>query len=139
MMLVTIARYTFPYEAQIARALLESEGVSSFIADEQTINMQWLYSDALGGVRLQVAEEDVYRARSILQDDRETALLEQEGEDRQACPVCGSQNTEYQQIGRRWAFLMFLAIDFPLFRVKDGLRCHSCGAITLCSKGNGNN
>lgn len=129
-MLMTVARYTYPYEAQIARALLESEGVSAFIADEQTINMQWLYSDALGGVRLQVAEEDLLRARSILQDDRETVLLEQEGEDRPACPVCGSQNTEYHQIGRRWAFLMFLAIDFPLFRVRDGIRCHACGAIT---------
>lgn len=129
-MLITIARYTYPYEAQIARALLDSEGIDAFIADEQTINMQWLYSDALGGVRLQVAQEDVMRAQRILQDDRETPLVEQEGDDRPACPVCGSRDTEYHQIGRRWAFLMFLAIDFPLFRVQDGIRCHSCGAIS---------
>ncbi|MBV0932635.1 putative signal transducing protein [Marinobacterium weihaiense] len=129
-MLVTIARYTYPYEAQIARALLDSEGIRAFVADEQTINMQWLYSDALGGVRLQVAAEDVERACQLLAEDREAPLLEQEGEDRPACPVCGSRNTAHHLIGRRWAFLMFLAIDFPLFRVRDGLRCHACGAIT---------
>ncbi|GAA0694545.1 DUF2007 domain-containing protein [Marinobacterium maritimum] len=129
-MLVTIARYTYPYEAQIARALLDSEGIEAFVADEQTINMQWLYSDALGGVRLQVAAEDAELALRILQEDRETPLLEQEGEERTPCPVCGSCNTEYHQIGRRWAFLVFLAIDFPLFRVRDGVRCRACGAIT---------
>lgn len=129
-MLVTIARYTYPYEAQIARALLDSEGIDAFIADEQTINMQWLYSDALGGVRLQVAAEDAEWAVRVLNEDRETPLVEQEGEDRPACPVCGSRNTEYHQLGRRWAFLMFLAIDFPLFRVRDGIRCRACGAIT---------
>lgn len=127
---VTIARYTYPYEAQIARALLDSEGIEAFVADEQTINMQWLYSDALGGVRLQVAVEDRERALQILQEDREASLVEQEGEDRPACPVCGSHDTEYHQIGRRWAFLVFLAIDFPLYRVRDGIRCHACGAIT---------
>ncbi|MBR9829165.1 MAG: DUF2007 domain-containing protein [Oceanospirillales bacterium] len=129
-MLVTIARYTYPYEAQIARALLDSEGVDAFIADEQTINMQWLYSDALGGVRLQVKAEDAERALRLLQEDREALLVEEKGEDRPACPVCGSVNTEYHQLGRRWAFLMFLAVDFPLFRVRDGIRCRACGAIT---------
>ncbi len=129
-MLTTIARYTYPYEAQIARALLDSERIQAFIADEQTINMQWLYSDALGGVRLQVAAEDAKRALQILQEDREASLVEQEGEDRPRCPVCGSCNTEYHQIGRRWAFLVFLAIDFPLFRVRNGIRCLDCGVIT---------
>ena len=47
-MLKTIATYSFPYEAQIARARLDSEGIPAFVADEQTINMQWLYSNALG-------------------------------------------------------------------------------------------
>ena len=53
-MLTTIGRFSHPLEAQIARARLEAAGIPAFVADEHTINMQWLYSNALGGVRLQV-------------------------------------------------------------------------------------
>lgn len=67
-MLVTISRYSFPHEAHVARALLESEGIPVFLADEHTITMQWLYSNALGGVRLQVPEAFVERAVALLQE-----------------------------------------------------------------------
>lgn len=60
--LKTISTYTFPYEAQIAWAKLDSEQIPALIADEHTINMQWLYSNALGGARLQVPEEYVESA-----------------------------------------------------------------------------
>ena len=69
-MLTTVARYSLPYEAHLARARLESEGIPAFVADEHTINMQWLYSDALGGVRLQVPEPWALRALSVLAEDR---------------------------------------------------------------------
>tara|TARA_R100001143_G_scaffold755_1_gene2242 strand:- start:4968 stop:5165 length:198 start_codon:yes stop_codon:yes gene_type:complete len=49
-MLKTVATFSFPHEAHIARAKLESEGIPALVADEHTINMQWLYSNALGGV-----------------------------------------------------------------------------------------
>lgn len=67
---ITIARYSLPYEAHLDRARLESEGILSIIADEYTINMQWLYSNAMGGVRLQVDEPDLARAAEILEEDR---------------------------------------------------------------------
>jgi hypothetical protein len=67
---ITIARYSLPYEAHLDRARLESEGIVSVIADEYTINMDWLYSNALGGVRLQVDEADQSRAVDILNEDR---------------------------------------------------------------------
>jgi len=71
-MLITIARFTYPYEAQIAWSKLDALGVSAYIADEHTINMQWLYSNALGGVRLQVREEDEQAALLALAEDLET-------------------------------------------------------------------
>ena len=129
-MLKTIARYPFPHEAHIARSRLESEGIPAFVADEHTISMQWLYSNAMGGVRLQAPSEVADRAISILNEDRESDLIAQEGEDRQKCPACGSSNTEFHQIGRRWAFLAFLAFHFPLFPVKEAIKCSDCGKIT---------
>ena len=129
-MLVTIARFRLPYEAHIAWSRHDSEGIAAFVADEHTINMQWLLSDALGGVRLQVAQADVDRALAILAEDREQDLLEEQGVDAARCPHCGSEDTEYQQIGRRWAFLVFIGLDFPLFPVRDGIKCRQCQRVS---------
>ena len=129
-MLVTVSRYSFPYEAHLARALLESEGIPAFVADEHTINMQWLYSDAMGGVRLQVPEDWAQQAWDVLAEDREQVLEEQQESDKDLCSYCGSADTEYHQIGRRWAFLVFLGIHFPLFPVRHGLRCRTCGKVS---------
>lgn len=67
---ITVARFSLPFEAHVARARLDSEGITAMVVDEHTINMQWLYSDAMGGVRLQVEEPDAERASAILAEDR---------------------------------------------------------------------
>jgi hypothetical protein len=129
-MLVTISRYSMPYEAHIARARLDSEGIPAFVADEHTINMQWMYSNALGGVRLQVPESYAEAAIEVLAEDREQDLIDQEGCETEVCQSCGSTATEFYQIGRRWAFLVFLGFNFPLFPVKNGIKCKQCGKVS---------
>ncbi|MDQ2075204.1 DUF2007 domain-containing protein [Marinimicrobium sp. ABcell2] len=129
-MLVTISTYSFPYEAHIAKSRLDSEGIPAFIADEHTINMQWLYSNAMGGVRLQVPQSYAEKALQVLSEDREADLIDEIGLDSETCPHCGSTDTEFHQIGRRWAFLVFLGINFPLFPVKNGIRCKQCGKVS---------
>ena len=128
-MLTTIATYSFPYEAQIARAKLDSEGIPAFVADEQTINMQWLYSNALGGVRLQVPQPCAEQALAILAEDQSELLAQEMDVDVAACSACGSNNTEPFQKGKRWAFLVFIGLDFPLFPVKNTVRCKDCGHV----------
>ena len=128
-MLTTIATYSFPYEAQIARARLDSEGIPAFVADEQTINMQWLYSNAMGGVRLQVPSAYVERAKEILAEDMSEVVEKEQGYDSVVCSACGSNKTEPYQKGKRWAFLVFLGLDFPLFPIKNTVRCKECGHI----------
>lgn len=128
-MLTTIATYSLPYQAQIARAKLDSEGIPAFIADEQTINMQWLYSNAMGGVRLQVPRSYSQQAIELLNEDLSEALIQQHGTDTVSCSACGSAGTEPYQTGRRWAFLVFIGLDFPLFPVKNTIKCNNCGHI----------
>lgn len=77
MALVTIASFSFPHEAHIARAKLESEAIPATLADEYTISMQWLYSNALGGVKVQVPAPFAQRAIEILTQDN-SDLLEQD-------------------------------------------------------------
>lgn len=129
-MLVTIASYSFPYEAHIARAKLDSEGIPAFVADEHTINMNWLYSNALGGVRLQVPAEFVEEAQKILAEERQEALEELDSGGFGVCPYCQSEDTEYYRVGRRIALLVFLGINFPLFPTSDGIKCNSCGKVS---------
>ena len=124
---VVVGRYSFPHEAQIARASLEAAGIPAVIADEHTINMNWLYSNALGGVRVMV--EPVYenRARELLATDFSAAVEEEAGVEETLCPSCGSDSFEPHTQGKRPAFVVFLLLGFPLFFYRHGLKCKSCG------------
>ncbi|WP_444912317.1 putative signal transducing protein [Microbulbifer sp. PAAF003] len=127
-MLVTVARFSFPYEAQIAKARLESEGIHAFIADEHTVNMQWLYSNAMGGIRLQVSERDLDEANKILNQDRSILVDQELGHDEErVCESCSSRNVEPFTKGKKPAFLVFLLLGMPLFFYQHGVKCKDCG------------
>ena len=64
-----IARYDGMPEAHIAMGRLAAEGIESWLADEHLVQTDWLYSIAVGGIKLQVAEEDAERAVVILETD----------------------------------------------------------------------
>ena len=63
---VTIARFRGLLEASLAKSLLDSAEISCFLLDDNMVRMDWFFSDGLGGVRLQVAEEDVEDALEVL-------------------------------------------------------------------------
>lgn len=62
----TIARYSTPAEAHVMRARLEAEGIPAIVADEYTVSANWLWSVAVGGVRLQVPAELAGQAMELL-------------------------------------------------------------------------
>lgn len=131
--MIVIARFSFPHEAHIAKANLESAGIKSFIADEHTVNMQWLYSDAIGGVRLMISEDDVEKATDILTSDFSESLAKHAqsiGEKQDVCPHCGSSDISAYTQGKRPAFLVFILLGFPLFFCKQGYKCHQCGKFS---------
>ena len=100
-MLTTIGRFSHPLEAQIARARLEAAGIPAFVADEHTINMQWLYSNALGGVRLQVPMVCREDAVALLATDESEALRAEQGSSEFQCLRCGSDQVAWKVDGRR--------------------------------------
>mgnify|MGYP001279760102 CR=1 FL=1 len=126
--MIVVARFSFPHEAQIAKSSLEAAGIECRIADEHTINAQWLYSNAIGGVRLIVDEENSELAKSILSTDYSLAVdanIECE-DDGDVCPHCGSQRLVPFTKGKRPAFMVFILLGFPLFFYKHGYQCQSC-------------
>lgn len=66
---VTIATYDFLPLAEIVRGRLLTEGISCELADQHLVQTDWLYSIAVGGIKLQVRAEDVNRALAILDQD----------------------------------------------------------------------
>ena len=64
--MVVIASFGRPWEAHLAKARLEAEGIRAFLLDEQAISVNPFYSPALGGVKLTVAAHDATRARELL-------------------------------------------------------------------------
>ena len=64
--LVTVASYRDLPNADLARAALESAGIAAWIQDDNLVRMDWFYSNAIGGIRLQVDAADAEAAREIL-------------------------------------------------------------------------
>jgi hypothetical protein len=64
--LVTIRIFRDPPEALFAKTLLESSGIECCLTDENMIGLNWLISNAIGNMKLQVREEDAEAALEIL-------------------------------------------------------------------------
>ena len=63
---VTVQQYRDLTEAQLAMGVLESAGIPCYLRDENTVRTQWFWSNLIGGIRLQVREEDRAAAEALL-------------------------------------------------------------------------
>ena len=66
--LFIVASFATPIEAHILRTRLEAEGIPCLIANEHVVNANPLWSNALGGVQVQVRREDAELAAEIMRD-----------------------------------------------------------------------
>lgn len=124
---IVVSKYSFPLDAHIAKASLESEGIPAHIADEHTINMQWLYSDAIGGVRLYVPEEFEIEAKAILALNFSADVDSVFEATPEHCPKCNGLDLINYTKGKKPAFIVFILLGFPLFFYQHGRKCKDCG------------
>lgn len=129
--LVAVATCARPVEAHLIRCRLEAEGLEAFVTDEHIVSVQWLYSAAVGGVKVQVRARDAERARSILETSRaprsDSALFVTDDLRAPRCPRCGSLDVQ-QRYTRRLTFASSMLLGFPLPWPLGRSRCRSCGA-----------
>lgn len=74
--LVTVAILDSPTEAKLAKNRLEFAGIHAYLADETTPATALHLTDPLGGIKLQVAEQDADDALAIL--EQQTPRLSEE-------------------------------------------------------------
>ena len=117
--------YSLP-EAQVIQSHLEGSGIEAFLPDELTVQNDWLWANAIGGVRVQVLEEDAERAAEVL--DGESVGNQKEAA--KSCPHCSATLKESYGFGLYPKVLLALLFSVPL-RSKPTWRCPKCGVIPL--------
>lgn len=79
--LVTIRAFWNLLEAQMAKGLLDAEGIESFLFDENMVRLDWFNANALGGVKLRVDAANADEATRILEESIAAAAAEPQSED----------------------------------------------------------
>jgi hypothetical protein len=79
--LVTIRSFWGLLEAEMAKGLLDSAGIESFLFDDNMVRMDWFNANAIGGVKLRVDPQNVDAANRILQETAEEAAAEVDPEE----------------------------------------------------------
>ena len=142
---VTVLTATYGSEIAVIRGRLESEGITCFVKDELTVQVNPFYSNAIGGVKLQVPESELNQAIEILketgyiknenlQSSKELPRLNEYSEEQQKsndgvkifCPNCGSDEVVQSKKGS-WLFLVTSLLFFyptPFFQKK--YYCFDC-------------
>lgn len=128
--LVTVRHFRDLPEALAARAALEAAGLLCFLQDENMIRLDWGYSNALGGLRLQVPAD-----QAALADELLTSAPADEGEegdeesgDERRCPRCESSKIAREQSGDGRALVSLFLLALPLPLGETVWRCNRCGA-----------
>jgi DNA-directed RNA polymerase subunit RPC12/RpoP len=143
---ITVLTATYGYEIAVIRGRLESEDITCFVKDEMTVQVNPFYSNAIGGVKLQVRESDLNRATEILketgyikdndmQSSNEFSCLTDNSEEEQQlshdkekilCPNCGSDEV-VQSKKAGWLFLVTsLLFVFPTPFFQNKYYCFDC-------------
>ena len=101
-----VAAFSKVEEAYVLRSHLEGSGIAAYVNDEHIVQQDWFLSNAVGGVKVEVAEEDYADAREIY-------LEVYGGEIAQA----KDQNKRKHEFGRYLKIAFVTALVFAIFMV----------------------
>ncbi|MGH9175440.1 MAG: hypothetical protein ACRD1H_13835 [Vicinamibacterales bacterium] len=133
-MLTTVASFTEPWEAHLFRLRLAAEGIPAVVANEHHVWAMWPYALALGGVKVQVAAENLAAAQDVWSRCRageyRAALAAELGDlDDAGCPRCRSAQFRSRRpvVQLLLLFVSYLCVGM-IFPVRASVhRCGSCG------------
>ena len=123
-----IATFQYSSEAIIFKGKLESEGIEVFVRDNNMVDSNPLYSNAVGGVKLFVKNDDFEKATDIFSNISQYSL--DDNEKLRKCPKCGAEQIDMvTSIKDLKSFLVFLFSVFLLvipFYSKHKYKCDNC-------------
>jgi hypothetical protein len=104
---------------------LEENEIECWLKDENTVTIDPILTNAVGGIKLMVSKERAREAKQILES------LRTEQKTKLACPKCGSPNIELVSTPKKasnWfgALLGFFTMNYAL-PVDEVNHCFGCG------------
>lgn len=117
-----LAVFEYSTEAHVTKSKLDSEGLQTLLMDEKTIDTDPLVSNAIGGVKLLVHNNDFEKAATIYNEIR--AYQKDKNGNAISCPKCSSKRILIAPIQRKNVFFML----FPFFE-KTRHICNDCKTI----------
>lgn len=122
---VPVRSYDNYVSAHIAMGALAGENINAWLKDENTVTIDPILTNAVGGIKLMVPEVQAERALSILR------RLENEHKSLDPCPKCGSKNFELVTSPKKasnwlsaFAGFFFMSYAMPAEKVNH---CFDCG------------
>ena len=112
-------------DAHLLMAKLESEDIECWLQDENTVTVNPIWTNAVGGIKLLVTKQDFGRAYEIFKE------IENNRKQSLECPKCKGHNIELVSTPRKaanWfsAILTFFLGDYALVVDKVN-HCFDCG------------
>lgn len=124
---ITVASFSLPTQAHLARLRLEGEEIDCVLVDEHLVSTNWLLSPAVGGIKLQVPEDQAARAREILGADAiewDPATEAEIGK----CVTCGQGEYQLAPLPRWTYAVSILLLGIPLLFLPRRWKCDHCHA-----------
>jgi DNA-directed RNA polymerase subunit RPC12/RpoP len=117
--------YSNYIDANIIMGRLQEEGINCWLKDENTVTIDPILTNAVGGIKLMVSESQADRTFELLKQFRQEQQLILK------CPRCGSANVEFVTTPKKasnWigAIFGFLTMTFALSGDKV-YHCFDCG------------
>jgi hypothetical protein len=133
-----IMTFTLPQEAYMAKGYLESEGIESLVFDDLTVQVNLLYSNAIGGVKVLVRETDYEGGIEILKKggylnsnngepvSKFNVLMIDKDTDAKKCPFCQSDNIGKKKGLNIWSAIIYLILSLFVPIYKSTYCCYDC-------------
>jgi len=134
--IICYATYNDLTNAYLVKNILEENGIFSFIENENITTANPFLSNAVGGIRLMINENDIEKAAEILkenfqedsqQENISEDILEKETNIEIHCPKCNSINTRKEDVSAAAFVISILTLGFPIPFLKRKHHCFDCG------------
>jgi len=129
MSLVTVKTFESAIEAEILKAKLASEGITSYLFDENVSTLTPHLNIAIGGIKLKIDERDFGKAAQVINEVYNRALTD-DNDECICCPKCNSTDIfnfkSFKNPEGIFALIMsFFTATLPIYH-KQVHKCNAC-------------
>lgn len=124
---VVLKRFDNYFSAHILHTRLAEHGLESYVIDENTVTITPYFSNAIGNIKVVVAEHDAAEARALLEQFDKEAL------EHTLCPKCGARKfiiVPSKKPGNFLASLFTWAFSNLAISAENVYHCTGCGYET---------